>query len=103
MVRPYLRNIAKVPFEGCIASTGFYVFSPTCAINKEFAFQLLLSPMVVNGLNTFMKGDNSPSINKDNVENYVVPLPPLNEQLRICERLGDLYQLLDEIEASLQS
>lgn len=103
MVRPYLRNIAKVPFEGCIASTGFYVFSPTCAINKEFAFQLLLSPMVVNGLNTFMKGDNSPSINKDNVENNVVPLPPLNEQLRICERLGYLYQLLDEIEASLQS
>jgi len=103
MVRPYLRNIAKVPFEGCIASTGFYVFSPSCAINKEFAFQLLLSPMVVNGLNTFIKGDNSPSINKDNVENYVVPLPPLNEQLRICERLGELYQILDEIEASLQS
>ena len=28
MVRPYLRNIAKVSVDGCIASTGFYVCSP---------------------------------------------------------------------------
>ena len=29
MVRPYLRNIAKVMNNNCIASTGFYVCSPT--------------------------------------------------------------------------
>lgn len=50
-----------------------------------------------------MKGDNSPSINKNNVESFVIPLPPLNEQKRIVAKIEDLYSVLDEIEASLRS
>ena len=38
MVRPYLRNVAVVPFDGCIASTGFYVLSRSSAIYPPFAF-----------------------------------------------------------------
>ena len=103
MVRPYLRNIALVPEDDCIASTGFYVFHPLDAILSKYSYILTLSSFFVDGLNSFMKGDNSPSINKDNVESFVIPLPPLNEQKRIVAKIENIYSVLDEIEASLRS
>ena len=103
MVRPYLRNIALVPEDDCIASTGFYVFHPLDAILSKYSYILSLSSFFVDGLNSFMKGDNSPSINKDNVESFVIPRPPLNEQKRIVAKIENLYSVLDEIEASLRS
>ena len=103
MVRPYLKNIAIVPEDECIASTGFYVLSSTTSIDPQFAFQIAISDFFVQGLNSFMKGDNSPSINKDNIEHYVIPLPPMNEQKRIVAKIEELYSCLDKIEASLQS
>lgn len=103
MVRPYLRNIALVPQKDCIASTGFYVLHPSGAIDSMFSYLLALSTFFVDGLNSYMKGDNSPSIKKDNIENFVIPLPPLAEQTRIAAKVKELYSMFDEIEASLQS
>ena len=101
MVRPYLKNIAIVPEDDCIASTGFYVLSCTRSINHVFAFLIAISDFFVKGLNSFMKGDNSPSINKDHIENYVIPLPPLNEQKRIVAKIEELYSVLDKIEEAV--
>ena len=98
LVRPYLRNIALVPKNNCIASTGLYVFTPSDAIDSYYAFRLLLSEYVVNGLNSFMKGDNSPAINVKNVEEFVVALPPLSEQKRISNKIETVFQLLTIIE-----
>jgi len=103
MVRPYLRNIAVVPIDGCIASTGFYILSGSSAIYPPFAFKLSLSDYFVCGLNSYMKGDNSPSINKINVEDFIIPLPPFNEQKRINTKIDELYSLIDSIKVSLQS
>ena len=96
MVRPYLRNIALVDekYSDAIASTGFYVLTPTCALYSSYLFCLMLSSYVVDGLNQFMKGDNSPSINNGHIENYIYPLPPLNEQKRIVRKIEKLYAQL---------
>lgn len=101
MVRPYLRNVAVVPFDGCIASTGFYVLSRSSAIYPPFAFRLALSEFFVSGLNSYMKGDNSPSINKSDMEEFIIPLPPFNEQKRIILKIDDMLSLIDSIKASL--
>jgi type I restriction enzyme S subunit len=57
----------------------------------------MTSKYVIDGLNTFMKGDNSPSINNDNILNWLYPIPPFEEQIRITKRISSLYSLLDEI------
>ena len=101
MVRPYLRNVAVVPTDGCIASTGFYILSASSAIYPPFAFRLALSDFFVSGLNSYMKGDNSPSINKSNIEDFVIPLPPFDEQKRIISEIDNIYLLVDSIKASL--
>ena len=96
MVRPYLKNIALVDdiYKDAIASTGFYVITPSLGYYPIFLYYLMLSNYVVDGLNSFMKGDNSPSINNCHIENYLYPLPPIEEQQRIVEKIEQLMQLL---------
>ena len=103
MVRPYLRNIAKVRFNDCIASTGFYVCSPLDMLHPEFCYYLMISDYVVNGLNQFMKGDNSPSINKGDIDNWLFPLPPFAEQQRIVAKIEELFSTLDNIQNALEA
>ena len=102
MVRPYLRNIARITENDCIASTGFYICSPYKYMLSKFCYYLMLSNYVVDGLNTFMKGDNSPSITKREIENWLYPLPPMNEQYRIVAKIEEIFTLLDRIELSLR-
>ena len=96
MVRPYLKNIALVDdiYIDAIASTGFYVITPSLGYYPMFLFYLMLSNYVVDGLNTFMKGDNSPSINNCHIEDYLYPLPPIEEQKRIVNKIEQLFKQL---------
>ena len=98
MVRPYLMNIAYIDetISNSIASTGFYVCTPTENVNPLYLYYLMTSPYTVDGLNQYMKGDNSPSIRKDDIENYAYPIPPLPEQPRIVDRIESLFAKLDE-------
>ena len=96
MVRPYLKNIALVDdiYIDAIASTGFYVITPSLGYYPKFLFYLMLSNYVVDGLNAFMKGDNSPSINNCHIEDYLYPLPPIEEQKRIVNKIEQLFKQL---------
>ena len=96
MVRPYLKNIALVDdiYRDAIASTGFYVITPSLGYYPVFLFYLMLSNYVVDGLNAFMKGDNSPSINNCHIEDYLYPLPPIEEQKRIVNKIEQLFKQL---------
>ena len=96
MVRPYLKNIALVgeKYKDAIASTGFYVVTPGLGYNPKFLFYMMLSNYVIDGLNSFMKGDNSPSINNCHIEDYLYPLPPLKEQQRIVSQIERLFEQL---------
>ena len=103
MVRPYLRNIAKIERDNCIASTGFFVCSPVKEILlSTYCYYLMISSYVVDGLNHFMKGDNSPSINKKDIDEWLFPIPPIAEQLRIVNKIEKLLLPLSEIQKTLE-
>ena len=104
IVRPYLRNIAKVINNNCIASTGFYVCSPISEIlNSEYCYYLMISDYVIDGLNQFMKGDNSPSISRNHIDEWLFPMPPLAEQQRIVQKIEELFSALNYIQKSLEA
>ena len=104
LVRPYLQNIAYVDkkFSDCIASTGFFVCKAKPIIYPKYMYFLMLSKYVIDGLNSFMKGDNSPSINCDNIFGFLFPLPPLAEQKRIVEKIEQIFDTLDTIEKAVE-
>ena len=103
LVRPYLENIALIEEKhaNSIASTGFYICNSTGALYPEYMLFLMISGYVVSGLNQFMKGDNSPSISKDNIESWLYPIPPLEEQKVICQKLKSMLSKIEAIEKSL--
>ena len=98
MVRPYLRNIAKVEEDDCIASTGFFICSSNGSLDSEYCYYLMISDYVVMGLNQFMKGDNSPSINNIHVTTWKYPIPPYNEQKRIVLEIKKWFSIIDILE-----
>ena len=103
MVRPYLRNIAFVDkkYSNCIASTGFYVCTPNKTLFPKYLFYLMISDYVVQGLNKYMKGDNSPSINNEDITNFIFSLPPLAEQYRIVKKIETYFAAFDKIKNEL--
>ena len=97
MVRPYLRNIAKVPssLSNAIASTGFFVCRPSVVLDENYLFLAMRSDYAVSGLNQYMKGDNSPSIQARQLLEFQFPLPPLAEQRRIVAKVDELFATID--------
>lgn len=102
IVRPYLENIAYIDkkLEHCIASTGFFVCRPKASCDSRYLYTLMTAPYVIKGLNSYMKGDNSPSICKADILNFVFPLPPLAEQKAIVKRVEELFAVLDAMKGT---
>jgi len=101
MVRPYLENIAYITEElsDCIASTGFYVCKPCKEILfPKYLYYFLISNQAISGINAYMRGDNSPSIRKDEMDSFLVPIPPISEQERITELLDRTLMLIDDVD-----
>lgn len=105
MVRPYLKNIAFIDetLAESIGTTGFYVCSPKNNVNPKYNYYMMISPYVVDGLNAYMKGDNSPSIRKTDIEMFPYPIPPLPEQQRIVDRIESLFAKLDDAKEKAQA
>ena len=100
MVRPYLENIAFITndLSDCIASTGFYICRPHSDILfPQYLFYYLTSSQTINGINSYMRGDNSPAIRKDEMDSFPVPIPPLAEQRRIVAAIEAAFEQLDMI------
>jgi type I restriction enzyme S subunit len=104
MVRPYLENIAYITDElgDCIASTGFYICRPRKhALFPRFMYYILISRYAIDGINSYMRGDNSPAVRKNKVDEFLIPLPPLKEQKRIVTAIEGAFAELDRIAETL--
>ena len=101
MVRPYLKNIALIDenLSDCIASTGFYVCKCKPNLNAKFLYYLLCFDKTIDYLMQFMKGDNSPSIRKDDLLNMEINLPIIEEQQEIVKILDKIFAKYDKTKA----
>ncbi len=99
-VRPYLHNMciidcnfSKMP----IASTGFAVFTCHADFYNEFLFYYLMSPDFDSYANNVenSKGVAYPAINDTRLYKALIPLPPVDEQHRIVDKIKSV---LPEIE-----
>ncbi|WP_032078021.1 restriction endonuclease subunit S [Clostridium drakei] len=97
-VRPYLRNIALITdeYKDCIASTGFYICRSNGVLISKYLYYLLCSEKSINYFTSMMKGDNSPSIRKEEFESLNIPVPPLKEQQRIVDKIESIFEKLDK-------
>ncbi|GAB6459509.1 restriction endonuclease subunit S [Bacillus cereus] len=98
LVRPYLKNIAIISEqdESLVASTAFYVNSPTEVLTSQYLYNYLRTECSTQYLIANTKGDNSPSVRSTDYEKMPIPIPPIDEQERIVEKVERLLKKIEE-------
>ncbi len=104
-VRTYLKNIAIVDaaYDGQVASTGFCVLRPLKPISARYLFYLTLTDGFVDPLTNLQRGTSYPAVRNSDVLRRPVPIAPANEQLRIVDKIEELFSQLDAGVAALES
>ncbi|MCM1414714.1 MAG: restriction endonuclease subunit S [bacterium] len=102
-VRPYLHNMCIIDRnfnEEPIASTGFAVMTCCKGILNKFLLFYMLSPEFDRYANSTenAKGVAYPAINDDKFYRALVPIPPIEEQQRIVDRINEIMPKIDEYE-----
>lgn len=96
-VRPYLRNIARVPdqLDNEICSTGFCVIRPWPAeADSHFVFYLVLHDGFVERIVAQQRGSSYPAVSDKVVLGEAIALPPLPEQRRIARVLNAIQSAI---------
>ena len=89
--RPYITNV-----EGCIHD-GWLVISPFAnTFHQDYLFHLLSSAFAYNQFSGKVSGAVVKNLNTDKVLEAIIPLPPLNEQKRIAQRIEEILPLIDK-------
>lgn len=90
--RPYITKI-----EGCIHD-GWLRIHPPRSLNKDYLYHLLSSSYVANYFKIAAAGAVVLNLNADKVRELPIPIPPIDEQLRIVAKVDELMALCDELE-----
>ncbi len=73
-------------------------------VESKFLTMFLNSPQGIKNAVSFTTGVKSSqgNLNVDKVRKYLIPLPPLEEQIRIVQKLDELMQYCNDLEASIK-
>lgn len=98
--RPYLKAIAKVPkaLNNQICSTGFCVLRATEKVLPEWLFYCAISDDLLQQIKPLMRGATYPAVSDKDVLNAKIPVPSIQEQLRIITRVKECLMRAKEIE-----
>lgn len=90
--RPYISKI-----EGCIHDGWLRIHFP-CGLNTDFLYYLLSSRYVYSFFKNAAAGAVVQNLNSEKVRELPIPIPPVEEQLRIVEKIEELIALCDRLE-----
>lgn len=91
-VRPYLRNIAKVPddLDGALTSTGICVLRPSPIVDPDYLFHWVLRDDFISRMSRASDGTLYPAVSDTEVGAAEIVIPPLPEQRRIVAKIDAL-------------
>jgi len=100
-LRPYLNKVWVANFNG-VCSTDILVFRKNDFISNEYMAACLLNQSFVEYTNQHMSGVQHPRVSYQVLSQYVIPLPPLLEQLKIAEEVQRSFSVADEVETAME-
>lgn len=99
-LRPYLNKVVIAPKDGFCTSEILPLDFKGKYINA-FAQKLLMSPYFLSTVNMLTYGVKMPRLGTNEAKQILLPLPPLEEQQRIVERIEQIFEQLYILEKSI--
>ncbi|WP_298450486.1 restriction endonuclease subunit S [uncultured Marinobacter sp.] len=104
MTRPNLKNIALVrdEYSSPVASTGFCVLRANKKVLPAYLFYFVTTDFVQAQIEPYVGGASYPAITDGNLKKAPIPIPSIEEQKRIVEKLDALLTRIDTAIEHLQ-
>ncbi|HFS1365272.1 TPA: restriction endonuclease subunit S, partial [Raoultella ornithinolytica] len=78
--------------------TAFAIIHPYTAMNANFIYYYLRSPVFINYVESCQTGVAYPAINDKQFFSGIIAVPPSSEQVRITKKIIELMSLCDQLE-----
>ena len=101
-MRTYLNKVLIAPSEG-YCTTEIMPFDTYGIISNEYICHVLRSPFFLDYTLQCGYGVKMPRLSTTDACNGMIPLPPLNEQIRIVEAIKYWFVLIDIIESGKEN
>ena len=100
-LRPYLLKILVAPDDG-ICTPEIVPFRVYGGINPNYIVNYLKSPYVDNLINSITYGVKMPRVGTETMTTLLVPIPPLDEQRRIVEKIDEVAAAVSAYDVAYQ-
>lgn len=102
--RPNLKNIALIrdEYSSPVASTGFCVLRANEKVLPAYLFYFVITDFVQSQIEPYVGGASYPAITDGNLKKAPIPIPSIEEQKRIVEKLDALLTRIDTAIQHLQ-
>jgi type I restriction enzyme S subunit len=96
-IRPYLQKAYKCDFEA-LCSADMYPFTPRPGVDASFVLHTILGRNFTNFATSVSARSGIPKINRAELSEYRMPVPPAQEQRAIGRALDDVDDLVATLE-----
>ena len=100
-LRPYLLKILVAPDDG-ICTPEIVPFRVYGGIDPNYIVNYLKSPYVDNLINSITYGVKMPRVGTETMTSLLVPVPPLEEQRRIVEKIDEIAPVVSAYDVTRQ-
>ena len=100
-LRPYLLKILIAPDDG-ICTPEIVPFRVYGGIDPSYIVNYLKSPYVDNLINSITYGVKMPRVGTETMTSLLVPIPPLEEQRRIVEKIDEVASAVSAYDVAYQ-
>lgn len=97
-IRPNLNKVALPEFDGLCSADAYPILVKEDVCNREFLGYTLRSKYFLDYILAFSNRTNLPKVNKNQVEGFSLPLPPLELQ----EQFADFVHQIDKSKIAVQ-
>lgn len=100
-LRPYLNKVLLPDFEGH-CSTEIFPIRTSNELDRRYLFHWLRSDEIVAKINATWTGARMPRANMNQVLDFPIPVPPIDEQRRIIAVLDEVFACIDKAKANTE-
>ena len=101
--KKHLGKVALIEHEYKYAFGGFMgLLTPVINIDSKYLYYTLTTPKYKKYINSLSEGANINNLKIKDIQNYIIPFFPIDQQRRIVSYLDSSFQLIDEIKEKAQ-